>query len=490
MLTARLLSGALAGAVDATGEAPVAALRAQVAKEQSWPRFKVRRRAQGEGAGGLTYGDQELSSSRWRQLGEPLELQALCCAGEATNELQAELLDAVAENEAVRVEEILAAGQRPMCLFGSAPLVGASTLTAAAASAGGLEVLRLLLEAMAEVNSQDSCLQSPLHVAQRSACRLLLDFRADLELRDFHGRRPLHLAGAEVGGELLAASADVCALDPVGRAPLHLAAKRGDTELAELLLEHQASLEQEDRSGATPLYYACQASANFSLDRFGRSPCFAAAESGQPQVLRLLLQAPGAAKAAFAAPDLNGRTALAAAAVENYVEVVQMLLDEKMDPNDADKNLCTPLHVASELGHFDLLCLLLEGAADPACRDASGASPLHRAARRGTSDQKSAVGALLDAGALCDSQDAQGRTALHEAAREGHASAVRRLLEGRADSNVPDGQNHTPLHLAAQQGRLETVQECSQSWARTATARTATAAPRCMPPPPRAICRR
>ena len=37
----------------------------------------------------LTYGDQELSSSRWRQLGEPLELQALCCAGEATNELQA-----------------------------------------------------------------------------------------------------------------------------------------------------------------------------------------------------------------------------------------------------------------------------------------------------------------------------------------------------------------------------------------------------------------
>ncbi|CAJ1426540.1 unnamed protein product [Effrenium voratum] len=122
-------------------------------------------------------------------------------------------------------------------------------------------------------------------------------------------------------------------------------------------------------------------------------------------------------------------------------------------------NLCTPLHVASELGHFDLLCLLLEGAADPACRDASGASPLHRAARRGTSDQKSAVGALLDAGALCDSQDAQGRTALHEAAREGHASAVRRLLEGRADSNVPDGQNHTPLHLAAQQGRLETVQE-------------------------------
>ena len=44
---------------------------------------------------------------------------------------------------------------------------------------------------------EDSCLQSPLHVAQRSACRLLLDFRADLELRDFHGRRPLHLAGAE-----------------------------------------------------------------------------------------------------------------------------------------------------------------------------------------------------------------------------------------------------------------------------------------------------
>ncbi|CAJ1426539.1 unnamed protein product [Effrenium voratum] len=356
MLTARLLSGALAGAVDAAGEAPVAALRAQVAKEQSWPRFKVRRRAQGEGAGGLTYGDQELSSSRWRQLGEPLELQALCCAGEATNELQAELLDAVAENEAVRVEEILAAGQRPMCLFGSAPLVGASTLTAAAASAGGLEVLRLLLEAMAEVNSQDSCLQSPLHVAQRSACRLLLDFRADLELRDFHGRRPLHLAGAEVARELLAASADVCALDPVGRAPLHLAAKRGDTELAELLLEHQASLEQEDRSGATPLYYACQegrAAAAEALLAAGakscggrQAPLLAAARSGHLEVLELLV-ASGCKVA-----EAVGSAALLAAAQQGLDRVVGFLARAKADLDAQDSHGRTALCLAADWGHL------------------------------------------------------------------------------------------------------------------------------------------
>ena len=42
------------------------------------------------------------------------------------------------------------------------------------------------------------------------------------------------------------------------------------------------------------------------------------------------------------------------------------------------RNLCTPLHVASELGHFDLLCLLLEGA-DARCLSVSFCWGLDRA---------------------------------------------------------------------------------------------------------------
>lgn len=119
--------------------------------------------------------------------------------------------------------------------------------------------------------------------------------------------------------------------------------------------------------------------------------------------------------------DLENR--LFAAAQKNDVSAVRKAIADGVDVNIANHQGMTPLMLAAEMNNF--LC----------------------------------IDALLENGALIDSQDNQGRTALFHATqyRENGHGAIISLLANNSDVNMPDEQGWTPLMIAVARGDVETV---------------------------------
>ena len=189
----------------------------------------------------------------------------------------------------------------------------------------------------------------------------------------------------------------------------------------------------------------------------------------------------------------SGDTTLCSAASYGDLEMVQVLLDLKVDVNDRGIFNWTAIHNASQgpnprLSHTsynnpqllpDVARLLLEHGADVNARiehgastgyDDKGKTPLHLAvADRGRVE---VVRVLLGHGANVGAEDDKGRTPLHDAAdyrrldvndrREedyvsGKVEVVRVLLEHGANVGAEDNEGRTPLHVAAKYGKVEVV---------------------------------
>ena len=136
---------------------------------------------------------------------------------------------------------------------------------------------------------------------------LLLELGADPNSRDGGGHTPLYSLGNECGVSgcgkivriLVAGGASVDAADGVKHCtPLHMAARRGNTEIAEVLLDCGAGMEARDSLGHTPLRRAvnCNKTGVAELllrrgaDRHSRcgkgmTPLFAARGSAMKQLL-------------------------------------------------------------------------------------------------------------------------------------------------------------------------------------------------------------
>lgn len=115
---------------------------------------------------------------------------------------------------------------------------------------------------------------------------------------------------------------------------------------------------------------------------------------------------------------------LFAAAQKNDASTVRKTIVDGVDVNIANHQGMTPLMLAAEMNNF--LC----------------------------------IDALLENGALIDSQDNQGRTALFHAAqhrKNGHGAIIS-LLANNADVNMPDEQGWTPLMIAVARGDVQTIE--------------------------------
>ena len=146
------------------------------------------------------------------------------------------------------------------------------------------------------------------------------------------------------------------------------------------------------------------------------------------------------------------------AAKNGHVEVVQTLLAEGADPNEAAGDGMTALHWAAERGHAQVTLLLLSGGADVEAKTRVGSyTPLHLASRRGSS---AIARALLAAGADPHATTTNtGVTPLHLAAEAVDGSdVVKTLLRAGADVNAREASSgQTPLMFAAAYNRTETV---------------------------------
>jgi ankyrin repeat protein len=242
---------------------------------------------------------------------------------------------------------------------------GLTPLTLAAAF-GTREAVNVLVEAGADVKSQNRSGLTALHVAwqDESVIRLLLARGADVNAKTQLGATPLLVASSATGTEatvslLLENGADPNSAEDRGVTPLIAAAGVGNAAVAKLLLEH----------GANANAYAPGAGQKTA------TPLMGAAHNGDAELTRLLLERKPDVDAT--SPDNDGvvkngpvefgtLTALHLATAAASPTVVKLLLGAGASVNPRDARGLTPLMwaVGTDRPEPQIVRMLLDHGAD------------------------------------------------------------------------------------------------------------------------------
>lgn len=130
------------------------------------------------------------------------------------------------------------------------------------------EIVRLIEEEGADVNSRDVDGATALHVARSSAvARTLIEHGADVNSKNSRGMSPLHRArNFDVAKVLLENGACVNATDNFGNTALH---RSNDMRTVRLLLQHSASIALRNEKGETAIHMSTYGSKVVALTRAG-----------------------------------------------------------------------------------------------------------------------------------------------------------------------------------------------------------------------------
>ena len=300
---------------------------------------------------------------------------------------------------------------------------------------------------------------------------------------------------------LLGQRADANAAEGDGLSALHWAARRGEAEIAKILLDSGATTDAKTRNGAyTPLHEASKAG-NAAVARVllaagadpvartttgGATPLHFAAISGSATAVDVLLEYGAAIDAREAEAE---QTPLTWAAAGNHLETVNALLDRGADPEAATRVVDVVKMFAETRKARELYAKRKEQSGDvesdvgvvtadegdsageestdledsrstddeveqsaPRVRrfpdlvnKKGGLTPLLLAARQGHRD---VVLRLLDDGAAINHQAADGTSPLLMATINGHWDFALELLKRGADPNLPAHSGIAPLYAA------------------------------------------
>jgi ankyrin repeat protein len=308
----------------------------------------------------------------------------------------------------------------------------------AATQRGDPAVLRLLVDAGANVNARDHNGWSALRWAGQSGSRRqnqnMTGITALLEkagARDQAGNNAAALFEAVLQKdpvrveEALRLGANPNARDDRGVPPLVHATTLGPPAIVEALIRAKADVNANPEHGTTPLINAVS--------------------SGNVETVKALL----AAGARIDQPDRLHRTPLQEASSWKHDEITRILLGSsaRLDP--------AALAIASLNGSAEQVRLLLGAGSDP---NANNGHALHEAARGCyRRDNTEIVRLLLEGGATPRVQTDDEYTPLHRAGALCAPEAVHLLLQHGADPNARDLNRGTPLISAASSGKLENL---------------------------------
>ncbi|KAL5283184.1 ANKRD17 family protein [Megaselia abdita] len=312
------------------------------------------------------------------------------------------------------------------------------SLLSMACSAGYVELAQVLLQtsaAQVEDKGQKDCtpLMEAASAGHLDIVKLLIAHNADVNAQCATGNTPLMFSCAsghvEVVKELLKHGANVEDQNENGHTPLMEAASAGHVEVAKVLLEHGAGI-------------------NTHSNEFKESALTLACYKGHLYMVRFLLQA--GADQEHKTDEMH--TALMEASMDGHVEVARLLLDSGAQVNMPTDSFESPLTLAACGGHVELATLLIERGANIEEVNDEGYTPLMEAAREGHEDM---VALLLTKGANINAATEETQeTALTLACCGGFTEVVEFLIKQGADLELGAS---TPLMEAAQEGHTDLV---------------------------------
>jgi ankyrin repeat protein len=348
----------------------------------------------------------------------------------------------------------------------------------------------LLLDAGADINGQNRRGETALMVSMRycaEAVPYLLSRGADPTIGDRHGDTPLHQLGSiapeeldEIIDLLIAAGADINQQARSGQTPLIRSLYGGTTRenVASVLLDRGADLDRANHSGNTPLHILAsrkrdnqapvmmtaliERGAALELKNHKQqTPLVTAVEHGSVEAVKALIDA---------GVDVRARKQRGSTLVSGLVSCKPEKLEKLKLLVQAGAEIDIPIEhgplplAQAFFGELYLDCLepariLLSAGADPNQINRNGAAAIHSIAHWSEKDPDSALALLIEHGANVDLRNQQGMTALLLAAKDGTSiRTMERLVAHGADPQARDAKGNTLLHAAAmnsKEGNLE-----------------------------------
>ncbi|XP_071952953.1 E3 ubiquitin-protein ligase MIB1-like isoform X2 [Antedon mediterranea] len=354
-----------------------------------------------------------------------------------TGDLNEELVKAAANGDSARCEEILSRHD----LDANAQFAGHTALQAASQN-GHAEIIKVLMSHMVDVEIEDKDGDRSIHHAafgdEGSIIRILQCGGADLNARNKRRQTALHI-GVNKGHlgvvkVLLELDAHPSLQDSEGDTPLHDAISKKRDDILQLLLDNSADICITNNNGFNALHHA--------------------ALRGNPSAMRILLTQLPRPWIVDEKKD-DGYTALHLAALNNHVEVAELLVHQgKANMDIQNVNQQTALHLAVERQHTQIVRLLVRAGSKLDIPDKDGDTPLHEALRHHTLSQLRQLQDMQDVGKLLMGLSTQGTD------KKSSASIACFLAANGADLNVKNKKGQSPLDLCPDPNLCKALTKC------------------------------
>ncbi len=392
--------------------------------------------------------------------------------------------------EAVKLLITLGASLESVRIDGKTPVM-------VSAACGNLEVTECLVELGADWRKRDNNQFTVLHFSVEGGHEALVKFWMErvtiqeLDVRSYDGITPQMLANsnkhlsvvnilrqrrytrdliwANARTRLIAASKignldtivrlveetnDWKIVDWVGRTVLHYAAEAGQLAVVEFFVKQGINWKAQDAKGCTVLHYAAGIGHLPLIKYLLDLGCDLMAKNNEQQTALHIATAKNFCEAVslltsfdvnleLDTPDIEGRTPLVMACVEEHIDVVKILYTQGHDI-DREVNGVTLLMISAVNGKLTTVKYLVSLGVNLEKRGASQHTALHFAACRGERD---VVEYLLSSGAELAAQDVDGNTPLHVSTH--HLSIVQLLCQNGADIAQRNNYGFTVAQCAA-----------------------------------------